>query len=67
MLKGKNGEAVRLFYVGFYEKVSEDGLNWHLLISEPVNTQVYAHRIFSYYERCWPIDEFHKAWKTEGT
>ncbi|OCQ54095.1 Transposase for transposon Tn5 [Photorhabdus australis subsp. thailandensis] len=26
-----------------------------------------AHRIFTYYEHRWLIEEFHKAWKTGGT
>ncbi|AWK40310.1 IS4-like element ISPlu9 family transposase [Photorhabdus laumondii subsp. laumondii] len=65
--EGKSGEAVRIFYVGCYEKGPEDGLCWHLLTSEPVNSQEDAHKIFSYYERRWLIEEFHKAWKTGGT
>ncbi|NHB87653.1 IS4 family transposase [Photorhabdus tasmaniensis] len=65
--KGKQGENIRVFYVGCHEKGTENGLSWHLLTSEPVNSEADAHRIFGYYERRWLIEEFHKTWKSGGT
>ncbi|NDK99872.1 IS4 family transposase [Photorhabdus bodei] len=65
--EGNTGNAVSLFYVGCHEKGYENGLSWHLLTSESVCSAEDAHRIFTYYEHRWLIEEFHKAWKTGGT
>lgn len=64
----KDGESLSLYYVGCREN-SEDKnrLNWHLLTSEPVTTAEQAQQIIDYYEQRWLVEEFHKAWKSDGT
>lgn len=42
----------------------EDGLHWRLLTSEPVETVEQIKRIVRYYQLRWPIEEYHKAWKS---
>jgi hypothetical protein len=65
--RGKRGKPVPLYYVGCQEKENPDGLCWHLLTSEPVNSAQEAMRILDYYEKRWLIEDFHKSWKTGGT
>lgn len=64
----KQGNSLRLYYVGCTEQSDEkDKLNWHLLTSEPVTSAEQAQRIIDYYEQRWLVEEFHKAWKSDGT
>ncbi len=64
----KEFDNISLYYVGCIEQgESDDKLAWHLLTSEPVTNKEEALNIVSYYERRWLIEDFHKAWKSEGT
>jgi hypothetical protein len=63
----KRGESVPLYYVGCQENGDSKGLTWHILTSEPINSEGDAQRILDYYEKRWLIEEFHKAWKSGGT
>lgn len=64
----KTGEGISLYYVGCTERGrEEDKLTWHLLTSETITNAADAHRIISYYERRWLVEDYHKTWKTEGT
>ena len=42
----------------------EEGLEWLLLTTEPVDGFERARRVIGYYERRWRIEELHKVWKT---
>lgn len=64
--KHKTGTPIELYYVCCQE-VGGDGLCWHLLTSEVVDSAEGARRIVQYYERRWLIEDFHKAWKSGGT
>ena len=44
----------------------EEALDWLLLTSEPVATAAGAERVLRCYRLRWRIEDFHKAWKTEG-
>jgi len=44
----------------------EDALDWLLLTSEPVETAAAAERVLRCYRLRWRIEDFHKAWKSEG-
>ncbi len=57
-----SGQVLPLTYVCCREQ-AEDGACWHLLTSEKVASAADARRIVSHYERCWLIEEYHKAWK----
>lgn len=64
----KRGEALPLYYVGCIERDGSDGaLSWHLLTSDPVTTKAQALEIIGYYEQRWLVEEYHKAWKSDGT
>ncbi|WP_299021237.1 IS4 family transposase [uncultured Photobacterium sp.] len=64
----KCGKSLSLYYVGCKEQGdSNEKLEWHLLTSEPVTTTAQAQEIISYYEQRWLVEEFHKAWKSDGT
>ncbi len=61
-----SSQALPLTYVCCREQ-AEDGVCWHLLTSEKVASAADARRIVSHYERHWLIEEYHKAWKSDGT
>lgn len=64
----KKGESLRLYYVGCQERTGKDSaLCWHLMTNEAVESKEDALRIIGYYEHRWLIEEYHKAWKTDGT
>lgn len=64
----KKGNVLPMYYVGCSERAEEDSsLNWHILTNEPVNTKEEALQIVKYYEHRWLIEEYHKAWKSDGT
>lgn len=64
----KRGESLPLYYVGCEERTNDkDALNWHLLTTEPVQSKADALNIIRYYEHRWLVEEYHKAWKTDGT
>lgn len=64
----KRGEALSLNYVGCIERSDEkEALSWHLLTSEPVQNKQAALEIISHYEHRWLVEEYHKAWKSDGT
>ena len=64
----KKGDLLPLYYVGCSERnLKNSNLNWHLLTNEPVTTKEEALKIVSYYEQRWLVEEYHKAWKTDGT
>lgn len=67
MPANKRGASVPLYYVGCQEKDGTNGLSWHLLTSEPVQSQAEALQILQYYEKRWLIEDFHKSWKSGGT
>jgi len=67
MPANKSGSAIRLNYVCCEEINSANGLCWHLLTTEPVNSAQDAMRVLDHYEKRWLIEEFHKAWKSAGT
>ncbi len=63
----KCGKSLSLYYVGCKEQGdSNEKLECHLLTSEPVTTTAQAQEIISYYEQRWLVEEFHKAWKSDG-
>ena len=43
---------------------STNCLTWMLLTSERIKTKRQAETVVGYYECRWPIEEFHKAWKS---
>lgn len=43
-----------------------EALDWLLLTSEPVDTAAGALRVLRCYGLRWRIEDFHKAWKSEG-
>ncbi|BHI71035.1 hypothetical protein JNE17039_45850 (plasmid) [Escherichia coli] len=61
-----SGQTLPLTYVCCREQ-AEDGACWHLLTSEKVASAADARRIVSHYERRRLIEEYHKAWKSDGT
>lgn len=64
----KRGESLSLYYVGCEERTEDkNALNWHLLTTEPVQSKADALNIIRYYEHRWLVEEYHKAWKTDGT
>lgn len=64
----KRGEPLPLYYVGCRERSDKkEALSWHLLTSEPVTTKAQALSIIDYYEYRWLVEEYHKAWKSDGT
>lgn len=64
----KRGESLPLYYVGCQERTGDENpLCWHLLTTEPVESKEDALRIIGYYEHRWLIEEYHKAWKSDGT
>lgn len=64
----KKGESLPLYYVGCQERTGEDkALCWHLMTNEVIESKEDALRIIGYYEHRWLIEEYHKAWKTDGT
>lgn len=65
----KCGDALPLYYVGCIERNtdSEQRLCWHLLTSEPITCKEHALTVISYYEKRWLVEEYHKAWKSDGT
>ena len=64
----KRGESLSLYYVGCEERADDkNALNWHLLTTEPVQSKADALNIIRYYEHRWLVEEYHKAWKTDGT
>lgn len=67
-LKQPKGQATLapLTYICCRED-AEDGVCWHLLTSEKVESTAQARTLVSYYERRWLIEEYHKAWKSGGT
>lgn len=67
MPANKRGEPIPLYYVSCQETNHDKELSWHILTSEPVKGKEDARRILDYYEKCWLIEEFHKAWKSGGT
>ena len=67
MPSNKSGTSTPLYYVSCIEQGHADGLSWHLLTTENVQSKAEAERIITYYERRWLVEEFHKAWKSGGT
>jgi hypothetical protein len=64
----KRGNSLPLYYVGCIERTEdEEALSWHLLTNEEVKNKADALNIISYYESRWLVEEYHKAWKTDGT
>lgn len=63
----KKGKPIPLFYVSCIEQGTTDGLCWHLLTTEPVDSAEQAQQIVTHYEKRWLIEDFHKAWKSSGT
>lgn len=64
----KRGDSLPLYYVGCVERSdSNEALHWHLLTNEPVTTKSQALKIIGYYEHRWLVEEYHKAWKSDGT
>lgn len=64
----KKGESLPMYYVGCRENTNDkDGLCWHLLTSEAVTNKEEALKIITYYEHRWLVEEYHKAWKSDGT
>ncbi|MAI63283.1 MAG: IS4 family transposase [Alteromonas sp.] len=64
----KRGESLPLYYVGCVERGnSKEALCWHLLTNEPITNQAQAQKIIGYYEHRWLVEEYHKAWKSDGT
>lgn len=61
-----SGALLPLTYICCRED-GEDGVCWHLLTSEVIESTEQARVIISYYERRWLIEEYHKAWKSGGT
>ena len=47
----------------------EDGqpVKWILLTHEPVESLDDLARVVTYYNLRWPVEEFHKCWKSDGT
>ena len=46
---------------------SKEKLCWVLYTTEDITTIDQARQLVRYYELRWRIEEFHKAWKTDGT
>lgn len=66
--KQKQIPAIKSYAIICKEKGGrKDGLVWHLLTSEPVDSLEQAKTIVGYYEARWKIEEYHKAWKSGGT
>lgn len=64
----KRGDSLPLYYVGCVERSeAKESLSWHLLTNEPVTNQSQALTIIGYYEHRWLVEEYHKAWKSDGT
>ncbi len=42
-------------------------VKWTLLTSEPVESLDDIARVVTYYNLRWPVEEFHKCWKSDGT
>ena len=64
----KCGESLPLYYVGCEERTDDKhALNWHLLTTEAVQSKADALNIIRYYEHRWLVEDYHKAWKTDGT
>jgi hypothetical protein len=64
----KCGESLPLYYVGCEERTDvKHALNWHLLTTEAVQSKADALNIIRYYEHRWLVEDYHKAWKTDGT
>ena len=64
----KSGQSLPMYYIQCTESGHQEGaLCWHLLTSEPVESQQEAFKVLEYYERRWLIEDYHKAWKTGGT
>ena len=68
VLANKRGESLPLYYVGCEERTDvKHALNWHLLTTEAVQSKADALNIIRYYEHRWLVEDYHKAWKTDGT
>ena len=68
VLANKRGESLPLYYVGCEERTDDKhALNWHLLTTEAVQSKADALNIIRYYEHRWLVEDYHKAWKTDGT
>lgn len=65
----KRGNTLPLYYVGCIERNtdSKQRLCWHLLTSEPITSKEQALTVINYYEKRWLVEEYHKAWKSDGT
>jgi len=64
----QNSVSVNLVYCKEIDPPENiDPLNWLLFTTEPVDTPAQAITIVRYYELRWRIEEFHKAWKSDGT
>lgn len=64
--RGKRASSLPVNVVLVRERTGreQEGLNWVLLTSEPVDTIEQVKRIVRYYELRWRIEEYHKAWKS---
>ena len=49
------------------ESKQANPLCWILYTTEPINTAEEAQQLVRYYELRWRVEEFHKAWKSDGT
>lgn len=67
MPSNKSGTSTALYYVSCIERNAPNGLGWHLLTTEQINSPAEAEKIIQYYEKRWLVEEFHKAWKSGGT
>jgi hypothetical protein len=45
----------------------EQPVSWTLLTREPVESLDALLRVVTYYNLRWPVEEFHKCWKSDGT
>ena len=64
------GRVLRVNALLVHETAPPQGttaLNWVLLTSESIDDEACAQRIVRHYELRWRIEDFHKAWKSEGT
>jgi hypothetical protein len=74
ILPPKNGREVLLPLTVNVVLVEEDDppeggqpVKWSLLTSEPVESLDDLARVVTYYNLRWPVEEFHKCWKSDGT
>jgi hypothetical protein len=65
---GHHGDEALPLYVVQVTEVApprgEEAIEWTLLTNEPVGGFDDAWRVTTWYERRWPVEEFHKAMKT---